>query len=427
MSHKCHCSICYDVTVAQQVTMEYNKPAELYRVQVDLVRTQKEKILQFIKKEVVLLAALGAALVSAFFNPPSAEYWSFIDVKVLLCLFCLMMVVSGFEKLGVFEAAASLVARKSGNLRSLTLGLLLLTYFLAMVMTNDVALITLVPFTLILLDKIGENGYAILIIVLQTIGANIGSSLTPIGNPQNLYLYAYYKIPVGRFLLILLPVVLFGGLLLSLSTFLIEKKPLNASERVKSDGSEVQRPYFALLSGKIKGRLAAFAGLFILSVLAIFNLIPIAWITVLLILSVVLMDRRLFLEVDYSLLLTFIGFFIFVGNLSALPSVSAFLANLLSKGAYLISLLTSQIISNVPAAVLLSGFTADYKALLLGVNVGGMGTLIASLASVISYKFYTGVHPRGARRYMKIFTGLNLAFLLALSLIALLTFSLIPD
>ncbi len=379
----------------------------------------KEKILHVLKTETVLLAALLAAVISAFFNPPSAEYLEFIDTKVLLSLFCLMIVVAGFKKLGAFEDAASLVARKSSNLRSLTLGILLLTYFLAMIMTNDVALITLVPFTLILLEKIGESGYAILIIVLQTIGANIGSSLTPVGNPQNLYLFTYFKIPVGDFFLILLPVVLVGGLLLSLSTLLIEKKPIGVPELMTSDKPEAKEPDVQKAFLGKKTKLVIYAILFVLAVMAIFKLLSIEWVTVLIVLCVLIMDRRLLREVDYSLLVTFIGFFIFVGNLSAIPAVNAFLSSLLSKSVYLVSLLTSQIISNVPAAVLLSGFTQDYKNLLLGVNVGGMGTLIASLASVISYKLYTKAHPRASRRYLKIFTGLNLVFLALLTLTVL--------
>jgi Na+/H+ antiporter NhaD/arsenite permease-like protein len=379
----------------------------------------RDKIIHVLKTESVLVAALLAAVISAFFNPPSSEYLEFIDTKVLLCLFCLMVVVAGFKKLGAFEDAASLVARKSRSLRSLTMGILLLTYFLAMVMTNDVALITLVPFTLILLDKIGERDYAILIIVLQTIGANIGSSLTPVGNPQNLYLFTYFQIPIGDFFLILLPVVLVGGLLLALSTLLIEKKPIVVPELMDSDQPDAMKPEVpkALLSRK--AMLVIYSVLFAVAVLAIFKLLPIEWVTVLIVLCVIIMDRRLLREVDYSLLVTFIGFFIFVGNLSAIPAVNAFLSSLLSKSVYLVSLLTSQIISNVPAAVLLSGFTLDYKALLLGVNVGGMGTLIASLASVISYKFYTKAHPRASRRYLKIFTGLNLVFLAVLTLTVL--------
>jgi len=186
-----------------------------------------------------------------------------------------------------------------------------------------------------------------------------------------------------------------------------------------SDQPDAMKPEVpkALLSRK--AMLVIYSVLFAVAVLAIFKLLPIEWVTVLIVLCVIIMDRRLLREVDYSLLVTFIGFFIFVGNLSAIPAVNAFLSSLLSKSVYLVSLLTSQIISNVPAAVLLSGFTLDYKALLLGVNVGGMGTLIASLASVISYKFYTKAHPRASRRYLKIFTGLNLVFLAVLTLTVL--------
>lgn len=371
------------------------------------------KIIKFLKTETVLVAALVAALISAFFVRPSAKYLDYIDYKVLLCLFCLMIVVAGFKKIHAFEAAAVFVAQKSKDLRQLSLGIILLTYFLAMLMTNDVALITLVPFTLIVLDKINENGYAILIIVLQTIAANIGSSLTPIGNPQNLYLFSRYKLSLGEFTLILLPVVILGGILLILSTLFIEKKPISAMNAILENTLD-------------KRNLLFFSLLFILSVLAVFNILPILWATAFLMVCVLILDRKLIGEVDYSLLLTFIGFFIFVGNMSEMEAVKHFLSGMLKKGEFLISVLTSQIISNVPAAVLLSGFTGKYKDLLLGVNVGGMGTLIASLASVISYKFYIKAHEKSARRYLKIFTCFNVVFLIILSGAALLILKLFP-
>lgn len=360
-----------------------------------------EKLKKFIKTEAVLAVSLIAAAVSAFFVPPSLNYLSYIDYKVLLCLFCLMIVVSGFKKVQVFEAAATFVVNKSSNLRQLSFGIIALTYILAMFMTNDVALITLVPFALIVLDKVNGNDYSIVVVVLQTIAANIGSSLTPIGNPQNLYIYSKYGIPLHEFLIILLPIVLVGGVLLSLSVLFIEKRGITTSEeqseiKINKNGALI---YFLL---------------FILSILGVFRVAPIIPVTIILALCVLIFDRRLFLEVDYSLLVTFVGFFIFVGNLSEMEVVKHYLSGILAKGALMISVLSSQIISNVPAAVLLSGFTSDYKELLLGVNVGGLGTLIASLASVISYKLYTKVHQGQSKKYLKVFTYFNLAFLVVL-------------
>jgi Na+/H+ antiporter NhaD/arsenite permease-like protein len=368
-----------------------------------------DKFIKFLKSETVLAAAVMAAIISAFFVPPSFAYLEYIDYKVLLCLFCLMIVVSGLKKIHAFELAASFVVQKSRNLRQLSLGIILLTYFLAMFMTNDVALITLVPFTLIVLNKIDEDEYAILVIVLQTIAANIGSSLTPIGNPQNLYIFTRYGIPLGEFLLILLPVVLLGGILLCFSVLFIEKKGITSNIDKESTGID-------------KKGLIFYSLLFILSVLAVFKIIPIVIASLILSLCVFIIDRRLFREVDYSLLITFVGFFIFVGNLSEMENVRYFLSELLSQGKFLISILTSQIISNVPAAVLLSGFTDDYRELLLGVNVGGLGTLVASMASVISYKFYVKAHPVLSKKYLKVFTLYNVVFLAILSVAVLLLY-----
>lgn len=366
-----------------------------------------QRVLKWLKQEVVLVVSIIAAIISAFYMPPSRAYLEYIDYEVLLCLFCLMVVVAGFKKIQAFEVAAELVAKKSRHMRQLGLGIVLLTYVLAMFMTNDVALITLVPFTLIVLDKVNESRYAIVVIVLQTIAANIGSSLTPMGNPQNLYLFSRYQLGLVEFLLLLLPIVALGGLFLVLSSFLIEKKPLPTIEKITSQRMD-------------KKRLFVYCLLFVLSVLAVFNIVPYLWAGVIVTLCVLIMDRHLFLEVDYSLLLTFVGFFIFVGNLSEIEPVRHFIAELLTRGEFIISVLVSQIISNVPAAVLLSGFTNNYRELLLGVNVGGMGTLIASLASVISYKLYTKAHPKLSGRFLRIFTVFNIVFLLLLGGAALL-------
>lgn len=364
-----------------------------------------DRLIKLFKTEIVLTVSIVAAVVSAFFVPPSFNYFSYIDYKVLLCLFCLMIVVSGFKKVQVFEAAASLVVSKSRNLRQLSFGIIALTYFLAMFMTNDVALITLVPFALIVLDKVDGNDYAILVIVLQTIAANIGSSLTPIGNPQNLFIYSRYDIQLQEFLIILLPIVFAGGVLVSLSVFSIEKRSITISE---------EQPDFQVDK---KGALV-YSLLFILSILGVFRVVPIIPASIILALCVLITDRRLFREVDYSLLITFIGFFIFVGNLSEMESVKLFLSGILTKGALMVSILSSQVISNVPAAVLLSSFTNDYKGLLLGVNVGGLGTIIASLASVISFKLYTKAHRAHSKKYLKVFTCFNVLFLVVLIAVA---------
>ena len=365
-----------------------------------------------LKKEAVLVASLIAASLTAIFVPPTVEYFSYIDYKVLMCLFCLMVVVAGLKKIKLFEATASVVALKSSNIRKLSMGIILLTYISAMFITNDVALITLVPFTIVVLDKVNENRYAILVIVLQTIAANIGSSLTPVGNPQNLFLFSYYHLGLGEFMILLAPIVFLGGILLALSTLFIEKKPIKVISEMNTNS----------VNNKF---LIIYCMLFVLAILAVFNIVPFILAGVILVLVVAIIDKKLFVQIDYSLLITFIGFFIFVGNVSKIHIIEKFLSELLKNGEFFISVVTSQIISNVPAAVLLSGFTENYKELLLGVNVGGMGTLIASLASVISYKIYTNVHPRLSHRYIKIFTGFNIVFLIVLSLASLLLLRLI--
>lgn len=360
-----------------------------------------ERVIKFVKDEAVFVISMVLALGSSFIVTPGPEYAAYIDYKVITCLFCLMLTVCGFVKLNIFEITGVRLLKRADNTRKLSLVLIFVTYFSSMLVTNDVALITFVPLTMMVLRMCGQMKNAAIIVVLQTVAANIGSCLTPVGNPQNLYLYSYYNMGAYEFFSAVAPTAVSGGVLLLAAIFFI-----------KNESFSIREINQAKMPDAIS--LIMYALLFVLSILAVFSLVNYLLVCGMVIIAVTVKDRELFRKVDYLLLLTFCGFFIFVGNISRVDAVREFFINLLSGREFLSSVACSQVISNVPAAILLSGFTESGKSVLAGVNVGGLGTLIASLASVISYKLYCRQEKGKGFEYIKIFTAVNIAFLIAL-------------
>jgi Na+/H+ antiporter NhaD/arsenite permease-like protein len=361
------------------------------------------KIQQFLKTETVLFISASAAILSMILIPPSADYFEYIDFRVLSLLFCLMAVVAGFQKTGVFLVLSEKMLKKVANTRSLSFVLIMLCFFSSMWITNDVALITFVPFAILVLSITGQTQLILIVVILQTIAANLGSMLTPVGNPQNLYLYSKYNIPVIDFLRITLPITAVSFLLLCITVFVIKKEHLSflLSHNEKTDK---HKPY----------TIALYSGLFLVCLACVLRLIDYRFTLLLIVFATLIFDREVLKKVDYSLLLTFVSFFVFVGNIGNITAVKDFLGSLLEGKELLVSILASQIISNVPAAVLLSAFTKDYKALLLGTDIGGLGTLVASLASLISYKFYCRTEGAKPGKYLGVFTLFNVIFLLLL-------------
>lgn len=363
-----------------------------------------KKIYKFIKAETVLCVSGAAALLTMFFVHPSKAYLAYLDDRVLALLFCLMAVVAGFNETGIFLTLSEKLLKKVVGIRSLSLALVMLCFLSSMWVTNDVALITFVPFAIMVLSIAGQSKYILRIIVLQTIAANLGSMLTPVGNPQNLFLYNYYNVPILEFLKITAPFAVVSLVLLLFTVFMIKKEPL--SFEVPDNKTNTKNKY----------HLTVYSGLFLVCLACVLRLLD-SHITLVIVLSVILVFNRMLLKkVDYALLLTFVFFFIFVGNMGNIPAVKDFLAELIAERELAVAIGASQLISNVPAAVLLSAFTDDYKALILGTDIGGLGTLVASLASLISYKFYCKAPGANPRRYLGIFTGYNLAFLAGLIL-----------
>ena len=352
---------------------------------------QRINFIEFIKKEIVLFISMLLAIFSCIFSTPKLSY---IDFKVLVLLFNLMIVISAFNELNVLDSIATKILKKCTSYISVSFALIFITFISSMIVTNDVALITFIPITIIIGKKANFN--PLKIIIFQTIAANLGSSFTPMGNPQNLFLYSFYKLGIIDFFKITLPLLLISIFLLLFIIF----KGKNRELKIKLKTIYV----------KDKKEVVIFSTLFFVILLSVLHFIDYKITFLITLITVLLCNKNLFSKVDYSLLLTFIGFFIFIGNISTLDSVKNFMEYMLksSKATFVSSILISQVISNVPATMLLSGFTNSIRELILGVNIGGLGTLIASLASVISFKLYSNEFPEESNTYFKSFTFYNI-------------------
>ena len=353
------------------------------------------KAITFAKKETVLIVAMLLAVISAFFITPDKAYASYIDFRTLGLLFSLMTVTEGCKGLGIFERSAKFIISKVNTAFQLSIVLVGLCFFSSMFITNDVSLLTFVPLTLTALSTLGEAGNKLLIpiVVMQTIAANLGSMLMPIGNPQ-------------------LPFTIVAGAMLFLWTLAVCKKSGKLS--VKTD---ITAENFDTYSTKDKTKLSGYVLLFVLCLLTVARLIPWQITTLCALAFSAIADRNVLKTVDYSLLLTFCGFFIFIGNMGRVDFFRSVLSSIINGHELFIAVAASQIISNVPCAILLSGFTNKLNALIIGTNIGSLGTLIASMASLISYKQICRSHPHIKGRYFAYFTAANIAFLAVMALI----------
>ena len=350
--------------------------------------------INFIKKETVFCVAAICAVATMFLIPPDREYLHYIDFRVLCLLLCLMAVVAGLKGIGLFDWLTWQLLRRIRSGRILAVTLVLLPFFSSMFVTNDVALIIFIPFTLLLLDQLGCSRSIIPVTVFQTIAANLGSMATPVGNPQNLYLYAFYNMSIGDFFSVTVPLTLISlvGLTAASIPLLPGKLPEQSMEKAE------------IRSAK---QLLIYLVLFLLSLLTVFRVMPYLLTTVITVSVLFLVDRKLLKQIDYMLLLTFVCFFTVSENLGRVDEIRVFLQNLLQSNTLLTSVATSQVISNVPAAIMLSGFTDNWQHLLSGVNIGGLGTPIASLASLITIKFYMSWPGSCIGRFLGFFTLAN--------------------
>ncbi|HJA18603.1 MAG TPA: citrate transporter [Candidatus Mediterraneibacter ornithocaccae] len=364
----------------------------------------------FLKNETVLCVSFFLAVLSAFVIKPDMLYLTYPDYRTIALLFCLMIIVAGFQSLGIFRMLGHFLITRAGSIRGLSVVMILLCFFSSMVITNDVTLITFVPFTILVLRMSGRVERILKLVVLETIAANLGSMATPIGNPQNLYLYSISDLTAGEFMQAVLPYAGLSLILLVIVVFVGKDEPL-LDVSVKDEPEKRAEKK----AGRVLGQAMPLLILLILCLLVVFRILPYQPVLICVILVILVIKRKLYLSVDYFLLLTFLCFFVFIGNMKRIPQVSEFLVSAVQGRELLAGILTSQIISNVPAAILLSGFSSDYSALLTGVNLGGLGTLIASLASLISFKFFVKEYPDKKVAFLKVFTIWNLLFLLVLA------------
>lgn len=391
-----------------------------------------KKFVVFLKKEPVFCVAFVLAVVTAFLVPPSKAYIDYIDWRVLGILLSLMIVMKGFQKEGLFEKIANGLLNRVKSFRSLAAVLIMLCFFTSMLITNDVALITFVPFTIQVLGKIGKKNKMIPIIVMQTIAANLGSMLTPIGNPQNLYIYGLSGVSVGTMVGWMLPYSGLSLLLLCIYLLFIPKEEIIMEELGKKalrDESCIKEPGNGSLDSEKKNgvvwKILVYTGLFLTCLCTVlrFSFMPWGLSLGIVVLVFAIVDIKVIPKADYMLLATFIAFFVFIGNMGNIESIHNMLASMIDRHELLLGVVSSQVVSNVPASLLLSGFTNHYQALLTGVNLGGLGTLIASMASLISYKLYAQCEDKGEgtqMKYLLYFTAANLIFLAALALEAFL-------
>ncbi len=386
------------------------------------------KVKELFQKETVCCIAFLLAVISMFFVSPSKNYISYIDFRVLALLFCLMAVVRGFSSIGVFTRLGTLLLHKVHSLRMLSALFIFLCFFFSMLITNDVALITFVPFTILVLSMAEQKKFLIPVVVLETIAANLGSMLTPLGNPQNLYLYTISGLSIGAFVRIMLPYSFVSAILLLIFILFLPKDTVStatAANTANSTNTVTASNTSNVICEAVKARknsrilFAFYLILFLLCLLTVLHILPYQILFFLVLTGFLLLDYRVLKDVDYFLLLTFLCFFIFIGNMKQISLVHELISKLLVHHEVLMGIGASQIISNVPAAILLSGFTDDYSALLIGVNLGGLGTLIASLASLISFKFYTNSNGSDTRRFLGIFTLYNVIFLGGLFVLSL--------
>ncbi len=359
------------------------------------------KVIDFVKKNVVMEIAFLAAVITMFFVPPDKEYLGYFDFKTLSCLFCVLAVVCALKHIRFFYILARKIVESFRNIKYCVLSLVYITFIGSMLIANDMALLTFLPLGYFILDATKQQKYMAFTFIMQNIAANLGGMLTPFGNPQNLYLYTKFNIPNSEFVSIMLPPFVISVLIITVCCLVFVK-----SEKLSIEDSPVR------LDMK---RAGVYLALFILSIAIVFRTVPYVIGLVIIPAVLLIMDRKALKEVDYPLLLTFVFFFVFAGNMARIEVVRELFSFLLNKSVLLFSVLSCQFISNVPSAILLSQFTDNYPELLLGVNIGGVGTLISSLASLITFREYHKHNPKKTLYYVGMFSIFNFAFLFLLS------------
>ena len=363
--------------------------------------SKKDRIINLAKENVVLIIAILAAIITSFIIPPDAEYINYFDFKTLSCLFCVLAVVCALRNIRFFYTLAREIVYRFRTTRIAILALIYITFIGSMLIANDMALLTFLPLGYFILHTTNKEKYLAFTFIMQNISANLGGMLTPFGNPQNLYLYSKFEIPDGQFISIMTPPFLLSVVLITLCCIIFVK-----DDKMEIEEGEVNLPV---------GRVIIYLILFAIAILMVFRFMPYQLGLIIIPVALLFLDRKALVQVDYGLLFTFVFFFIFAGNMGRISLVKDFFSNLLGINTLIFSAISCQFISNVPSAILLSQFTNNYRELLVGVNIGGAGTLIASLASLITFKEYTKLYPEKTSSYILKFSLFNFGFLIVLA------------
>lgn len=351
----------------------------------------RQKLKEFCKHEIVLIVSIVLAIVSSFINGPN---FGSISYKDLMLLFDLMIVVTAFKEFKVLDYIGTKLLHKDKSSKRIYLIMVMLTFFSSMLITDDVALITFVPLTLVLAKKANFN--PVKLVVFQTMAAVLGCALTPMGSSQNLYIFTHFDLTSAQFFAVTLPMAVVAFIFLLILVLVQKNKKLEVSiEEIHIKNKKLTILYFVL---------------FLVVLASVFKVLNYQYAFIIILVVTFFVNKKLFKRVDYSLIITFTGFFIFIGNVSAIPAVKTLVSSLLTDPihTYFISLILSQFISNVPATLLLSPFTHDFRSIVLGVNAGGLFSLIGSMASIISYKFVISGTKTSPITYIKKFAFYSL-------------------
>ena len=367
----------------------------------------KDGVIGFVKKEVVLSVAIVAMIITMFFVPVDKEYLEYFEYKTLIALFCMLAVVAGLKSTNIFELVSKKLIGLFKTRRAVIYCLVYGTYLFDMIVANDMSLITFLPLTYLVLHKTNNDKYLAFTFIMQTIAANMGGMITPYGNPQNLYPFSFYEIAIPEFFKALLLQAITVAVMLFICVLFVKNEPLTLKNEEKF---EIK-----------KKELAVYAVLFVLVILSIFRVVPHVVTLALVILAVLIVDRKRFKYVDYALLATFCVFFVFSGNMARIDAVKELISVIVEKNTLIAGVVSCQFISNVPTAIFLSKFTQNWQDLLIAVNIGSLGIIISSLASLITLKEYLKHQPEGLKKYMIKFTLLNTTFLVVLSAVTLLS------
>ena len=361
-----------------------------------------KKILGFLKKELMLTLAVLAAVISLFITPPDRELISKIDWHTLGMLLMMLCVLEGFKKENVLRPVVGL-ASKLKTMTALSLFLIFGVFFTSMFVTNDVSLIIFVPLTILLFRGGGKEKYILPVISMENIAAIRGSLLTPFGSPQNLFLYGRADVSVWRFMLHMLPLNLMSAVLLVIFVLVLFRKDLK--EPIVQSGEDEG------WSKEGRGRRITYLVLFALIIFVIVSRTKFWFVAVgIVLIGILIADRKIFLRVDYILLVTFLCFFIFSQSIAGNAQIAEFLKKVVTGREYWITIAVSQVISNVPASIVLYPFSENFAGLIYGADTAGLVSLIGSLASVINYRIYVREYPGKGKEFVKVFTLVSWAF-----------------